>query len=159
MSDEAPPAPPAIRHALPEDVPALARLEAESLPHPWSAAQLASELRQRGALGLVIPEGLLIPEAAATLAGYALFRRVLDEAELLRLAVSPGRRRRGLARALVERGVEVLRAGECANTFLEVREDNGAAIRFYEQTGWHVAGRRPRYYPDGAAALLYRRRL
>jgi len=127
----------------------MAALERVAFPQPWTAVQLDSEIRQPWSLGLVVEEG-------AGLAGYALFRRMLDEAELLRLAVAGDRRRQGLATMLVERGLAELRAGGCTAAFLEVREDNPAGIAFYERTGWQPAGRRPRYYPDGADALLYR---
>jgi len=139
-----------VRRAVPEDAAALVALERESFPHPWTLAQLAAQLRQPTTLGLVA-------EDAGAIAGYAIFRRVLDEAELLRLAVVPSRRRGGVAGAMVARGMADLAAGGCAVVFLEVREDNHGAIAFYERLGWTAAGRRPRYYPDGAVALLYRR--
>lgn len=131
---------------------AMAALEVLAFPHPWTPDQLAVELQGLASLGLIAEDG-------GELLGYALFRRVLDETELLRLAVVPGRRRGGLASALVERGLSTLRAAGCAVAFLEVREDNAGAIGFYQASGWHAAGRRPRYYPDGADALLYRRAL
>ncbi|HXT51222.1 MAG TPA: ribosomal protein S18-alanine N-acetyltransferase [Thermoanaerobaculia bacterium] len=135
------------------DAEAMTTLELTAFPHPWSHRQLAAELAQPSALGLVAHE------ADGALAGYVLLRRVLDEAELLRLAVVRHRQRLGLATALVERGLAELRAAGCATVFLEVRADNAAAIGFYERGGWHSAGRRPRYYPDGVDALLYRRAL
>jgi ribosomal-protein-alanine N-acetyltransferase len=141
-----------IRRATADDAGSLVDLERGSFPHPWTRAQLASERRQSGALGLVAEEGDAV-------VGYALYRRVLDEAELLRLAVAPDRRRRRVASAVVMRGIEDLAALGCAVAFLEVRADNVAAIQFYERTGWTAAGRRPRYYPDGTDALLYRRTL
>jgi ribosomal-protein-alanine N-acetyltransferase len=140
-----------MRHAVAEDVEALARLELTSFPQPWNRLQLAAELRQPGALGLVAEE-------AGRIAGYALFRRVLDEAELLRLATDESWRRRGLATMLVERGLAQLRGAGCANVFLEAREDNAGAVAFYAGMGWQLDGRRKRYYADGADALLFRRR-
>lgn len=143
---------PQIRPAGAADAGALAVLEAIAFPHPWSGLQLLSELRQPHALGWVAiePEGIV---------GYSLFRRVFDEAELLRLAVAPTRRRQGVATALVEQGLARLRELGCTSTFLEVREDNLAAIALYGRCGWQVDGRRRRYYPDGTDALLFRRGL
>ncbi len=144
------PTPPAIRRAVTADAEALAALEAIAFPQPWSRVQLLSELQLPSALGLLV-------EGDAGALGYALFRRMLDEAELLRLAVAPAARRRGLASALVARGLAELGATGCQVAFLEVRRDNLEAVAFYERGGWAPAGRRPRYYPDGADALLYRR--
>jgi [ribosomal protein S18]-alanine N-acetyltransferase len=153
VSAAAVPIPLVLRSALAGDAEAMAALEPAAFPHPWSRAQLASELAGTPSLGLVAHD------ASGALAGYVLFRRILDEAELLRLAVRRQHQRLGLATTLVSRGLAELRSGGCAVAFLEVRADNDAAIRFYERTGWEAAGRRSRYYPDGTDALLYRRAL
>ena len=135
------------------DADAMTALELASFPHPWTRAQLSSELAHPSSLALVAND------ADGTLAGYVLFRHLLDEAELLRLAVVRQRRRRGLATALVARGLDELRTAGCATAFLEVRADNTPAIGFYERSCWQTAGRRARYYPDGVDAVLYRRAL
>lgn len=129
----------------------MAALELASFPHPWTRGQVASELALASSVALVAHD------ADGALAGYVLFRRILDEAELLRLAVTRDRRRRGLATALVARGLDELRDAGSATAFLEVRADNAPAISFYERSGWQCEGRRRRYYPDGVDALLYRR--
>jgi ribosomal protein S18 acetylase RimI-like enzyme len=106
-----------------------------------------------------------LPDAAATapheepIAGYALFRRVLDEAELLRVAVAPAARRHGIAHLLVGRGLRELAADGVRVCFLEVRAGNAAAIALYEALGFALAGRRPGYYPDGETALVFARPL
>jgi len=43
--------------------------------------------------------------------------------------------------------------------WLEVHEENRAAIRFYERHGFVKVSRRSNYYPDGKAALNYNLRL
>jgi ribosomal-protein-alanine N-acetyltransferase len=140
-----------LRAAVAADAGAIAALELVAFPHPWNERQLAAELALPSAFGLVARD------ADGGLAGYVLFRRVLDEAELLRLAVVRQRQRLGLATALVAQGLAELRAAGCATVFLEVRADNAPAIAFYERTAWQASGRRAHYYPDGVDALLYRR--
>lgn len=135
------------------DADSIAALELASFPHPWTRAQLSSELALGSSLAFVAHDG------DGSLTGYVLFRRILDEAELLRLAVTENRRHLGLATALVARGLDELRAAGCATAFLEVRADNAPAIGFYERAAWQIAGRRSRYYPDGCDAVLYRRPL
>ncbi len=123
-----------------------AELHAETFPDPWSEAALRSLLAQPNVHGrLAMAQGP---------AGFILMRTARDEAEVLTLAVRPALRRLGLGAAL-------LRAGETAATddgaqrlFLEVSETNQAARRLYSAAGWREAGRRPRYYADGADAVL-----
>lgn len=137
----------AVRRCGEADPAALAELDAACFSPAWTAAALAAELAQRGALGL------LLTRAAAPI-GYALFRRLLDEAELLRIGVLPGERGRGFATQLLAHGLGLLREEGVVACLLEVREDNAAAVAVYRHAGFAVVGRRRSYYPDGTTALL-----
>jgi ribosomal-protein-alanine N-acetyltransferase len=93
--------------------------------------------------------------------GFARWRVVeaAQEAELLRIAVDPLKRRGGQGRALLRHceaslarlGVEVLH--------LEVRVSNAPARTLYEGEGWSFSGIRKAYYRDGEDAALYARRI
>ena len=85
-------------------------------------------------------------------------RSVSGEAEILNLAVTPGWRRRGLGRRLVETAIEAARAAGATRIFLEVRESNGAALALYAALGFLEAGRRRNYYraPEEDALILSR---
>jgi ribosomal-protein-alanine N-acetyltransferase len=78
-------------------------------------------------------------------AGFALNRLIADEAELLLLAVAPDSRRRGVAMALINRSLELLRFRNGARLHLEVRHNN-PAIELYKKAGFSLIGRRPGYY-------------
>lgn len=136
-----------VRPATAADLPALETLERQGFSDPWSRALLAGELRQPGSLVLVAIE-------AGELVGYASFRRAADEAELLRVAVSPGRRDRGIGRRLVREGLDRLARSGVARCFLEVRPRNAPARALYGRLGFHEAGLRRAYYPDGCDALI-----
>lgn len=96
----------------------------------------------------------LVPEVA-----FARWSRVpaAGEAELLRIAVDPAHRGRGLGQVLLEACQRQLAEEGLTHLFLEVRPSNAAAIRLYRACGWEPCGRRPGYYPDGEDAVLYRR--
>ena len=83
-------------------------------------------------------------------AGFALARRMLDDAELLLLAVAPSARGHGIARALIEHTAAESRRRGASRLLLEVRANNGAAS-LYEQAGFAAIGRRTGYYrsPNG----------
>jgi [ribosomal protein S18]-alanine N-acetyltransferase len=141
---------PIVRPARPEDLERIVRLEGASFTDPWPRELLAYELTHPGSIVLAAS-----PAEDRPACGYAIFRYALDEAELLRLGVAPEERRRGIARALVEDGLERLRAAAVAACFLEVRANNEGAIALYEAIGFRRAGRRRGYYRDGTDALIY----
>ncbi|GAA1476586.1 hypothetical protein GCM10009623_10320 [Nocardioides aestuarii] len=89
---------------------------------------------------------------AGSVAGYAVVSVAADVAELQRIAVDPALRRTGVATLLLDAGVAV--SGEAERMLLEVREDNEGAQAFYAARGFTELDRRPRYYRDGAAALV-----
>lgn len=139
-----------LRFAAPTDLGALTEIERRAFPDPWSRLVLEAELSSPYSFLLVAaPAEDLPPEA------YAAFRTAADEAELLRLAVTPEARGKGLGRALVDRGLERLAWEGIRSCFLEVREDNTPARRLYEDAGFTCTGRRRGYYRDGADALVY----
>lgn len=92
---------------------------------------------------------------AAEPAGFARWAVAADEAELLRIAVDPAGRRKGLGRALLRASERDLGAAGVRCLYLEVRVANAAARGLYEAEGWRECGRRPRYYRDGEDAVLY----
>ena len=95
------------------------------------------------------------------LRGFALGSVAAEEAELLTLAVDPTIRRRGVGRWLLS-AFETEAIGRGAHKgFLEVADDNAAALALYFAAGWEEAGRRPGYYPrpgsNPASALILRK--
>ncbi len=85
------------------------------------------------------------PEEGMPAAGFFMTRGVLDEAELLLLAVRPDRRRGGIGRKLLEAFAEdALQHGQ-TRLLLEMRDGNPAEI-LYRGFGFRQIGRRPKYY-------------
>ena len=117
----------------------LAGLHAAAFPAPWDATALAGLLTQAGVFAVEQPDG------------FILLRTVADEAEILTLAVRPEARRRGLGARLVREGGTAAAARGAARLFLEVADDNTAALALYARAGFAGTGRRPGYYarPDG----------
>jgi [ribosomal protein S18]-alanine N-acetyltransferase len=76
------------------------------------------------------------------------------EAELLRLVVAPGARRRGIGAALVRAGVEAVGHAGARAVLLEVRWDNEPAIALYQRLGFEQLAARRDYYGPGLDALI-----
>ncbi|MFL4468566.1 GNAT family N-acetyltransferase [Tateyamaria armeniaca] len=90
--------------------------------------------------------------------GFALWRAVADEAELLTIATHPDHQRQGVARSLMQQWMRAA-ARTASTAFLEVAADNAAAIALYGQFGFDVMARRVGYYKraDHAADALIMR--
>jgi ribosomal-protein-alanine N-acetyltransferase len=77
--------------------------------------------------------------------GFLVFRRIaVTEVELLNLCVDPLFRRRGMGRRLLQS----MLAAAPGEVFLEVRESNLIARKFYQSLGFQVVGTRPEYYKN-----------
>jgi ribosomal-protein-alanine N-acetyltransferase len=86
--------------------------------------------------------------------GYAVFKLVAPEAQLVDLAMDPSALRRGLGRTLLEESFALLRREGFHRATLEVSRDNFPARRLYEGLGFAVVGRRQKFYNDGSDAIL-----
>ncbi len=109
-------------------------------PRPWSAAEIGA-LRRSPAIIEVTRDR-----------GFALARVVLDETELLTLAVHPSARRRGIGSAIVNAFHAAARTRGATRSYLDVAATNAPAIALYERAGYSVAGRRPAYYTEAEPA-------
>jgi ribosomal-protein-alanine N-acetyltransferase len=133
------------------DLEALARLERACFAEAWDRESLAAWLEP--------PRGRAFVATAAEREpiGYALFLLAPAECELLRVAVSPSARRRGVARRLLASALDELAAAGHRRCHLEVRSGNSAAIALYRSLGFLAGAVRARYYADGEDAARYSR--
>jgi ribosomal-protein-alanine N-acetyltransferase len=141
-----------IRPATRADVPAVVALEAAVFgADAWDERAVTAELEGPGRR-FVVAEDLSGP-----LRGYAVSMTLGDIVDLQRIAVDPGRRRTGLATALLD---DLLaHTGAADRMLLEVSERNEAAVAFYTAHGFTRIDVRPRYYRDGSDALVLHRPL
>lgn len=106
----------------------------------WTRSQLAGILPMGGVCLMLARE----PADSKTV-GFALFRTVADESELLLLAVLPSHHRRGVGRRLLDDFLERARNEGVERVHLEVRDGN-PAIAMYRAAGFSPVGRRRNYY-------------
>jgi len=131
-----------------QDLEAVLAIEAASFSPPWTRGHFLDEMRSPFGFPLVAqaPDG--------GVAGYLCLKMVLDEAEILDVAVSGSLRGRGIGRILMESALDFCRARGTALLCLEVRVGNDAAITLYHRLGFRETGRRKRYYENGEDAIL-----
>ena len=139
-----------IEAATPGDAAAVAALELVALgPDAWSAA-----LVEQGIAGELPTVHYLVSREDGLVTGYVAVSVAGDVAELQRIAVDPDHRRGGVASLLLGEVVRLARADGADRLLLEVREDNAGALAFYVAAGFAEIARRPRYYRDGATAVV-----
>ena len=114
-------------------------MEKQCFSDPWSENSVASELNNPLSLWLVAVDD-------GDLAGYVGSQTVMDETDMMNIAVDVRYRRQGVAQALVEALVERLKMAKSRCLTLEVRISNAPAIALYEKLGFEQVGKRPNYY-------------
>ena len=127
-------------------VAAVAELERQNFSEPWPDIAVRGELTNKLALWLVAVED-------GEVVGYVGSQTVLQEADMMNIAVADRCRRRGIARMLVE---ELIRRLDAYQLSLEVRASNSPAIALYESLGFRQVGLRKNYYrkPKEDALIL-----
>lgn len=93
------------------------------------------------------------------IAGFLILSTVLDEAEILEVAVSENLRRNGIASELMTGIFEWCKENGIGQIFLEVRESNFPARAYYRKFGFAEDGVRKNYYrnPSENAVLMSRK--
>ncbi len=132
-----------------DDVPIVADIEIEHVS-PWTAEQIGGEQQKSAAICLVAEN------KEQEVIGWCCGRLVAPEAELLKIAVSKGWQRKGIASLLLFQFAAICTERGAKKSFLEVRSANMPARKLYKQHGWHREGIRKQYYtnPRDDAILL-----
>ncbi|HVS28340.1 MAG TPA: ribosomal protein S18-alanine N-acetyltransferase [Solirubrobacteraceae bacterium] len=139
-----------IRRLSYADLPQVLAIERRSFPTPWSLAMFVLELSKPSGICLAA----IVPDSPRPLVGYLICSRYDTVWHLMNVSVDPDRRRKGVARGLLERLLERV-SDPNAQFTLEVRRSNTAAIALYEDFGFRGGGARRRYYADtGEDALI-----
>lgn len=84
--------------------------------------------------------------ASPPLAGFAILALLGDHCELCNIVVRPQYLALGVGQALLDRCLEAARYCHTPVMFLEVRQSNRRAIRFYERNGFTIFSQRKNYY-------------
>jgi ribosomal-protein-alanine N-acetyltransferase len=129
------------------DVSAIHAIEQASFPAPWRREFFESELAASHRLNLVARREDVI-------VGYLFAMWLFDEMHVNKIAVLETERRQGIADSLMERCFSFAREHEVHTISLEVRKSNSGAQEFYRHLDFRSSYLRPRYYPDGEAAVV-----
>ncbi len=122
----------------PKHIKDIARLEELCFSEPWSEEGILEAYR--------LGTRFFIAETDNLIAGYIGIKAVIDEGYITNIAVFPEFRRRGVAKALLNKVFEFAKEKELSFVSLEVRPSNTEAVSLYEKTGFKEEGRRKNFY-------------
>ena len=106
---------------------------------PWTEAQFYGDLTNTHSV-------YFISERKGRVVAYLSLHLILDEAEVVNVAVHGDFKRQGLALSLFQAALDFLRGQHVHQFFLEVREHNLPALTLYQKIGFQIQGRRKNYY-------------
>ncbi len=130
----------------------IADLEKECFSQPWSEQSILDAVNNNTVF--------FIAQENEKIIGYAGLQIILDEGYITNVAVTSTSRRKGVARALMEKVLELGEEKDLAFITLEVRESNLAAQSLYEKLGFKKEGQRKNFYqnPKENALIMTKRR-
>ena len=132
-----------------KDVPEVQIIELECFSDSWSGESLKESLNEKG-------RSLFAAEEDGKIIGYGVTQQVLDECEILRIAVKKEFRKKGVGNLLMGFMMDSAISSGAQLFFLEVREHNIPAIALYRKQGFIESGLRKDYYkaPVESAVLM-----
>lgn len=86
--------------------------------------------------------------------GFLMSKKVDSKAHVMFIAVLPAYRKNGVGKELLSRFKAIAFMSGLTSMYLEVRQENLDAIRFYRKNGFTVTGMLREYYHDGGNGLL-----
>ena len=128
-----------FRAVTTQDLEIVAPLIHRADPFGWTMQNLQSALASGWTVTAAQVEDVIV--------GCAVVMQVIDEAELLEIAVDPAYQGRGFGKALLAEVMDAARARAVRLMRLEVRIGNERALKMYEKAGFKRVGLRRGYYP------------
>lgn len=119
-----------VRRATAEDIPRVVEIEALSFPHPWGPHYFENALE----------DFFIVYEENREIAGYlaATYSESMGKATILKIAVDPAYRKRGIATQLIEEALVQLSQKNVKLVELDVKILRTGAIKLYERFGFQI---------------------
>jgi len=141
---------------LERDVDPVLEIERLSFKNPWHRISFLNELSGRCSHNFV----LKLENSCETyqVIAYLCCRLIIDEIHILKIAVHPEQRHKGIAFKLINHCLETLRQNRVRSAILEVRQHNAAAIGLYKKSGFYIEAQIPKYYSDTREDVILMRK-
>ena len=129
-----------------DDASAIHAIETVSFKTPWSFESIQSDICMNEYAYY------FVAEADGNIVGFCGVHIVLDEGHIMNVAVLPEYRGRGIGESLL---LTMMSYTNLNYYTLEVRVSNKSAISLYKRLGFLTAGKRPNYYIDEDALIMW----
>ena len=130
------------------DIISLHELDKTAFVESWSIDTFRNELSVSTRRYIGMFEG-------DVLVGYIGMNLVIDECDIIRVAIHKDYQGQGLSKQLFANALEYMDTIGIEKVLLEVSNINEKAISLYEKIGFKKIFHRPHYYHDGTDALIY----
>ncbi len=128
------------------DIDEVLVIEEASFQQPWGRVSFEGEITCRDARGLILRHNSI--GCRHPILAYLCSRVVADELHILKIAVADAWRGRGCGRRLLQHGLEQAEKEAVRTCYLEVRQTNADALRFYRKAGFYKEAQLSNYYSD-----------
>jgi ribosomal-protein-alanine N-acetyltransferase len=141
-----------ITQCLKDNLNCVLEIDKTSTYYHWSRQMFLQELGKKNSFFNILKEDDII-------AGYIIYNVVLDEAEILNIVIGNNFKRKEYATFLLTRTINDMIKKNIKTIFLEVGQNNIAAINLYLKFGFEQYGIRKEYYKNKENAILMKRQL
>lgn len=130
-----------FREMLVEDLDQVVDIEQKLFSVPWTKEGFLTYLMKKDTMFFVVEE-------KERILGYCSMMTVLDEGDILNVAVRSDRQKEGIGQFLVDSMLRMAEMQGIRLVHLEVRQGNGTARRLYQRLGFKEDGLRRDYYEN-----------
>lgn len=130
-----------FREMLVEDLEQVVDIEQNLFSVPWTKEGFLTYLMKKDTMFFVVEE-------KERILGYCSMMTVLDEGDILNVAVRSDRQKEGIGQFLVDSMLHMAEMQGIRLVHLEVRQGNGTARRLYQRLGFKEDGLRRDYYEN-----------
>ena len=127
-------------------------IDKTSTSYHWTEQMFLQEFSKKNSFfNILIADNIIV--------GYIIYNIVLDEAEILNIVIDSNFKRKKHATFLLEQTINDMIKKNIKTIFLEVGQNNIAAINLYLKFGFEQYGIRKEYYKNKENAILMKRQL
>lgn len=140
-----------IRWVIRDDLAQVAEIEKASSAYPWSSDEITEMLRNRNCIGMILcPYDPKVGTTKGTqnILGFMIYELSKDRFRLLKLAVHPDHRHRGVATEMIKVLIRKLTHSRRQWIGVEVRETNLSAQIFFRNQGFFASDVYRKYFED-----------